>query len=416
MNILFIHSNYPAQFHWLAADLGAQGKHDVRFLTARQDASEHPLPGVKVELFVEPDPNLPSASPLHTTTDNAISRAAVIETRLLQLAQEGFVPRLVVVHGGNGLGLLIKQLIPNCALIGYFEWYFSAESAELLLGTSTLLTRNQAELRNLVISQELLVCDSAVIPTAWQANQFPEPLRQKLQVVFDGVDPLLSHPPEDSKRNWPLTLDGENGAVVIDADQPLLTYATRGMEPLRGFPEFMRALPIVVQRIPTLRIVIAGRDRSAYGAPCPTHQGSWKLRLLDELGHFPGVENLDFCGLLTRADFTRMLQRSNLHCYFSRPYVTSWSLFEAVACGSPVLTNPGPTTTGTIQSALTSTISLDCAPREMAEAIVKGLSADSSCISSSPPAWLWRENSRKHWEQLINTSLRPKSQALVPVC
>ena len=43
-----------------------------------------------------------------------------------------------------------------------------------------------------------------------------------------------------------------------------------------------------------------------------------------------------------------MLQRTNLHCYFTKPYVTSWSLFEAAACGSPILTNRSPATTGTI--------------------------------------------------------------------
>ena len=49
MNVLFIHGNYPAQFHWLAQDLGQQGNHDVRFLTARAEAVHHALKGVQVE-------------------------------------------------------------------------------------------------------------------------------------------------------------------------------------------------------------------------------------------------------------------------------------------------------------------------------------------------------------------------------
>ena len=47
-------------------------------------------------------------------------------------------------------------------------------------------------------------------------------------------------------------------------------------------------------------------------------------------------------------NYRLMLQRSNLHCYLTKPYVTSWSLFEVAACGTPIITNRSPATTGTI--------------------------------------------------------------------
>ena len=38
-------------------------------------------------------------------------------------------------------------------------------------------------------------------------------------------------------------------------------------------------------------------------------------------------------------DYRSLLWRSNLHCYFTRPYVTSWSYFEAAACACNLATN-----------------------------------------------------------------------------
>jgi len=52
------------------------------------------------------------------------------------------------------------------------------------------------------------------------------------------------------------------------------------------------------------------------------------------LGAFSGRERVHFTGLLTYPDYRQLLWRSTLHCYFTRPYVTSWSLFEAVCLRS----------------------------------------------------------------------------------
>ena len=49
--------------------------------------------------------------------------------------------------------------------------------------------------------------------------------------------------------------------VMIKADD-MLTYATRGMEPLRGFPEFMRLLH-AMQHLPHLKVIVVGQDRQA---------------------------------------------------------------------------------------------------------------------------------------------------------
>lgn len=53
-------------------------------------------------------------------------------------------------------------------------------------------------------------------------------------------------------------------------------------------------------------------------------------------------ERLHFTGLLNYGDYVKLLQRSDLHAVFSRPYVTSWGLFHPAACGERLLLNRDP--------------------------------------------------------------------------
>ena len=111
----------------------------------------------------------------------------------------------------------------------------------------------------------------------------------------------------------------------------------------------MRILPSLLAKIPNLKVLIGGRDRSAYGPKAPNNDGSWKTLVLNELGEFIGKERIVFTGLMNYGEYRKLLYRTNLHFYFTRPYVTSWSLFEAVACGTPVFTNSSEATNGTIE-------------------------------------------------------------------
>jgi hypothetical protein len=51
-----------------------------------------------------------------------------------------------------------------------------------------------------------------------------------------------------------------------------------------------------------------------------------------------GVANrVHMVGYLSMEDYRCLLRRSTLHTYFTRPYVLSWSLLQAMACGCAIV-------------------------------------------------------------------------------
>ena len=127
----------------------------------------------------------------------------------------------------------------------------------------------------------------------------------------------------------------------LDDFDELITYMTRGMEPYRGFPQFLRAAALVLQERPKARVVIAGDDRVAYGLPLPSGD-SWKQRLLAELGTSLDLSRVHFVGTLLYRDYLRVLQASTVHAYLTVPFVLSWSLLEAMATGCVIVGSDTP--------------------------------------------------------------------------
>ena len=410
MDIVFIHGNYPAQFRHLAAALGSTEAHRVIFLTDRVDAASQPIQGVETRQLAMH--RMPCESTHHylVATEEAVLKGQSVLRALHELLQEGVIPRLVISHAGTGLGLFVKDLLPKAVHIGLFEWFFKPETARWLLPNFELNEQLQTRMRNLPILDELNSCDVGVVPTTWQKQQFPKEFHHKLQVIFDGID-MNFFKPEPSIDQTTINLEGEEltAPLQIKPSNLLLSYATRGMETLRGFPEFLAAAARALSEIPNLQVVIAGRDRRAYSYDAPSHAGSWKSKILEELGDFPGQDRLHFTGLMPYEHYKQLLQRSNLHCYFTRPYVTSWSLFEAAACGARLCVNQSPATENIVEnSELVTWVNLDN-KTTLNNTIVRALQNHGNKQRSSLKTDFALTNSLKQWQNLINHCLTHNS-------
>ena len=76
---------------------------------------------------------------------------------------------------------------------------------------------------------------------------------------------------------------------------------------------------------------MVGGDGVSYGATLTN--GTWREHLVKELGRTLDASRVHFPGKLDYLTYLRLLQRSDAHVYFTYPFVASWSLREALACG-----------------------------------------------------------------------------------
>ena len=90
----------------------------------------------------------------------------------------------------------------------------------------------------------------------------------------------------------------------------------------------IQALAMMVGRRPTLRLVIGGKKGSDYPA---------LAALAERLGVGDRVE---FCGLVSREEKIRLLQRCGVYLQPSRFEGFGLAGLEAMACGAPVVTSP----------------------------------------------------------------------------
>jgi glycosyltransferase involved in cell wall biosynthesis len=343
MNLLFIHGNFPGQFLDLAPYLARNAADRTVFLTESDNPQGIDLAGVELVRFLPHRQPADGVHPYLRPSEEAVLRGQAVLRAVLKLSEQGFTPDVAVVHGGEGFGLYLKTLLPELRLISYMEWYFRPETSTYLYADFDINDSLSTQTRNWPIIQELVEADVVVSPTAWQRQQFPKPWREQINVIFDGVDTNLFHPPQARSRMSLSLKSGTNGQMIeIPEFVPLLTYATRGMEPLRGFPEFLRAAAYAQQQLPDLHVVVAGDDRIAYSYGSQHKSGSWKLQLLEELKGQLDLTRLYFPGLVNYGELQQLFHRSDLHCYLTRPYVISWGLFQAAACGAPLLVNRFP--------------------------------------------------------------------------
>jgi glycosyltransferase involved in cell wall biosynthesis len=327
MRVLFLHNNFPAQYRHVAAALAADPANEVVFATQRSDGE---LPRVR-KLLYKPA-RLPRKETHHylQSFEGAVLNGQAMFRLCEKLRADGFVPDVICGHSGWGPTLYVREIFPRARLVVYFEWYYRPHGSDadfLKHGAIDADTACKIRTRNGPILLDLAECDVGVCPTHFQRDQFPEVFHRKLTVLHDGIDTEFFRPESGAKLTLP-DLDLTGASEIV-------TYVARGMEPYRGFPEFMRAAALLTRQRPNLHIVVVGADRVAYGAQLPEGQ-SYKQNLLSELADCD-LSRLHFAGLLPYGAYRQVLRASSAHVYLTVPFVLSWSLLEAMSTGCLVV-------------------------------------------------------------------------------
>lgn len=323
MNILFLHKTFPGQFKHIVSELAKDSENNICFIT-QDDCTQ--IQGVN-KITYKPERSISkNCNPYLPPYEEAVIQNQAGAKAALKLKNQGFKPDIIIGHT-MGATMFIKDIFPDTPLLGYFEWFYNSYGADLGFDGNPVSEDEKAKLRckNSDILVDLYSADAGICPTSWQKSQFPKEFQPKIKVIHDGINTEYFKPDSNSEFI--------TGNLKLSAKDEVVTYATRGMEPYRGFPIFMMAIEKLLKTRPNLQVVIAGNDEVYYGQKLT--DTTYKEIMLKQLDI--DLKRVHFVGTLPLDKYKNLLQISSAHIYSTYPFVLSWSILEAMACGCCVI-------------------------------------------------------------------------------
>lgn len=333
MNILFLHRNFPAQFRYIVPAFANNPENNVVFITNNDTSA---MKNVKKAVYKLKRTVPDNCHRYLRFMEESVIHAQATAEAAIAVKNTGFVPDIIYGHTW-GQTMYMKDVFPDVPLLCYFEWFYNINGADVGFDGIKPDIDEAAKLRtkNAHLLIDLYGCDYGISPTKFQASQFPKEFQNKIKILHDGVDTDFCCPDE----NATFTVKEKN--LTLSANDEVVTYATRGMEAYRGFPEFMKAAERLLKKRPNLHIVIAGEDRVCYG---PKLAGTtYKQLMLKNLDL--DLNRLHFVGALPFYEYVNLLRISSAHVYLTYPFVCSWSMLDSMSCACPLIaSNTAPVT------------------------------------------------------------------------
>lgn len=333
MNILFLHRNFPAQFRHIVPAFANNPENNVVFITNNDTGI---IKNVKKAVYKLKRTVPDNCHRYLRFMEESVIHAQATAEAAIAVKNTGFVPDIIYGHTW-GQTMYMKDVFPDVPLLCYFEWFYNINGADVGFDGIKPDIDDAAKLRtkNAHLLIDLYSCDYGISPTKFQASQFPKEFQNKIKILHDGVDTDFCCPDE----NATFTVKEKN--LTLSANDEVVTYATRGMEAYRGFPEFMKAAERLLKKRPNLHIVIAGEDRVCYGSKLAGT--TYKQLMLKNLDL--DLNRLHFVGALPFYEYVNLLRISSAHVYLTYPFVCSWSMLDSMSCACPLIaSNTAPVT------------------------------------------------------------------------
>ena len=325
MKLLLVHQNFPGQFRDLGPALCDRG-HELKAIGSSQRPTDSRIEVLRYEHKLG---ERSGVHPHSLEVDEWIRRSEQVADVAMSLKKRGWAPDVMLAHPGWGEALLLRQVFPSTPLVIWPELWLRPEHLGIDPAAMSVGQMQYLRIKDWLVDGAMADASLAVLPTRYQANTFPQRWQHKIAVVHEGVPETMLQLP----RLQQLTIaDG----VTLGPDVPVVTFISRNLEPMRGFPTFMRALPSLLANHPTVHVVIVGGDEVSYSS-APGDGRSWRDHLLDELGDRIDRRRVHLFGRIPHEQLQKLYRRSDLHVYLSKAFVLSWSLLELMACGTPVL-------------------------------------------------------------------------------
>jgi len=328
--VLFVHSNFPAQFADLARTLVARG---VRCCAIGSPTAPGVL-GVTIVRCPTSRGSTPDLFPLATRAEADMIRAYAALQGARQLKERGFDPALIIGHPGWGETVLLREVFPEARQILFHEYFYAGHGLDigfdLEFGAPTEAMVLAGTTKNAMMALALTQADAIVTPTPFQASTLPPIFRNAARIIHEGVD-IAGIEPGPAE---PFEIEG---GPNIAPGAPVITHVNRHVEPARGLHILLRALPRLQAKVPDAQTIIIGDPAGrAYAGQAPDGR-TWKDVVLEPLADRLDLSRIHFTGKLPRERMLAAMRLSTAHVYYTYPFVLSWSLAEAMASGCYIL-------------------------------------------------------------------------------
>jgi glycosyltransferase involved in cell wall biosynthesis len=177
-----------------------------------------------------------------------------------------------------------------------------------------------------LIHSSVIQSDLCIVPSRHAKALFPRELRSKVRVQTEG----FALPPLPACRQ---ALRRELG---IAESAPLIGFAGRTLEAVRGFDIFFRAARAILKSRPDARFLVIGNEETIYGNES-SYLGakSFKQHVLDSDRLLEPA--FIFKPFLARSEFIKHVQAMDVILFPLFEGAANWSLFDTMAAGVPVL-------------------------------------------------------------------------------
>lgn len=337
MDILLIHQSYPGQFVHLAKALAARGD-QLKAICRTRNRKVVGARGDQHAKLIHYSVNRGNTKGIPVAlreTETKLLRGLWVAEKAQQLQQQGYRPDLIIAYPGWGETLFLRDIWPECPQLHYLEFDYAQkidcgfdpefdQPDELKEAI-----RQRMKTTNSLLNFQSM--DWGYTPTKFQWQTLPAAYRKRISIIHDGINTQILRPLKTA------TLELPNG-IKFQAGDPVLTFVNRTFEPYRGIHRLMRSLPALQKRFPKLQTLLIGLDSAqvSYGKARSDGRG-WLSTLKDELEGQLDWNRIYAPGAISYNKFIQAMQISAVHVYFTYPFVLSWSLLEAMACGALVI-------------------------------------------------------------------------------
>ncbi|MDP9174982.1 MAG: glycosyltransferase [Planctomycetota bacterium] len=323
MHVLFIHQNFPAQFRYIAPRLVKDFGYRCTFVTERVEGE---LPGVEKILYKPRGGATAANHPLTRNFENTIAHAHGVFDSLK--ARRDLKPDLIVAHTGFGSSLFVPFLF-DAPIINFLEFFYSAVGQDMGFRPEIPVEEMhllRSKTSNAMILLDTVNCDRGWTPTHYQREFFPAELRSKIEVIFDGIDTAVYFRKSDA-------LERVRQELKIPEDHRIVTYVARGFEMMRGFDIFMKAAQRIYQQFDKVTFIVVGTDRIHYGSDAKfIKEKTFRHHVLAQSDF--DLSRFRFTGYVPQERLADYLSSADVHIYLTEPFIASWSMVNAMACGA----------------------------------------------------------------------------------